>query len=183
MEVKSGKMELSLSFYYIFIYKYFFKVSSNKCFTSEIGYIFGQILFNPPPPPTFAAHLKKRLCSCLFKGLRSLSVTYLITLSLEKETVVLQKSLESVWKVTFSLPSPLSMLKLHLLPEQECAPLIRSRCYNIQMWLPINFILMEFGLFCLLIISRLMSCAIFNFSFQIRCPRMYQELTLWEAQI
>ena len=44
-------MELSLSFYYIFIYKYFFKVSSNKCFTSEIGYIFGQILFNPPPPP------------------------------------------------------------------------------------------------------------------------------------
>ena len=40
-------MELSLSFYYIFIYKYFFKVSSNKCFTSEIGYIFGQILFNP----------------------------------------------------------------------------------------------------------------------------------------
>ena len=54
-------MALSLSFYYIFIYKYFFKVSSNKCFTSEIGYIFGQVLFNhPPPPPTFAAHLKKK---------------------------------------------------------------------------------------------------------------------------
>ena len=62
-----------------------------------------------------------------------------------------------------------------LLAEQECSPLIRSRCYNIQM--QINFILMEFGLFCLLIISRLMSCAIFNFSFQIRCPRMYQKLT------
>ena len=44
-----------------------------------------------------------------------------------------------------------------LLAEQECSPLIRSRCYNIQMWLQINFILMEFGLFCLLIISRLMS--------------------------
>ena len=78
MEIKSGKMELSLSFYYIFIYKYFFKVSSNKCFTSEIGYIFGQILFNPPPPPppTFAAHLQKKT---LFLPLLSfkVSVSYL----------------------------------------------------------------------------------------------------------
>ena len=53
-------MELSLSFYYIFIYKYFFKVSSNKCFTSEIGYIFGQILFNPPPPAYICSPSSKK---------------------------------------------------------------------------------------------------------------------------
>ena len=60
-------MELSLSFYYIFIYKYFFKVSSNKCFTSEIGYIFGQILFNPPPCLHLQPILKKNFVPASFK--------------------------------------------------------------------------------------------------------------------
>ena len=147
----------------------FLKVSSNKCFISEIGFVFGQILFNPhPPPPTFAAHLSP---SAFFK----VSVSYLFdnVESGSKKKVLFCKKVWNTWKVTFSLPSPSSMLKLHLLAERKCAPLIRWRCYNIQMWLLINFILMEFGVFCLLIISRLMSRAIFNFSFQIRCPIMY----------
>ena len=49
--------------------------------------------------------------------------------------------------VTFPLPLPLllSMLKLPLMAERECSPLIRSsRCY-IQMWVLINYI-MEFAL-------------------------------------
>ena len=180
MEIKSRKMELSWVFI-IFLY-IFLKVSSNKCFTSsEIGFVFGQILFNPPPL-TFAAHLspfaffKVSVCY-LFDNLESGSKKKLLF------CLLLLFCLESVWKVTFSLPSPSSMVKLHLLAERKCAPLIRWRCYNIQMWLLINFILMEFGLFCLLIISRLMSRAIFNFSFQIRCPIMYQELTWWAAPI
>ena len=37
------------------------------------------------------------------------------------------------------------MLKLPLIAERECAPLIRSSRYYIQMWLPINYI-MEFPL-------------------------------------
>ena len=39
-----------------------------------------------------------------------------------------------ILKVMFSLLSPLSMLKLPLMAEQECASLIRSR-FHIQMWL------------------------------------------------
>ena len=165
-------MELS----WVFII--FLKVSSNKCFTSEIGFVFGQILFNPSPP----LHLQSILAHLPF--LRSLSVTYLITLSLvPKRNYCFAKKSGISMKSNVFLPSPSSMLKLHLLAERKCAPLIRWRCYNIQMWLLINFILMEFGLFCLLIISRLMSRAIFNFSFQIRCPIMYQELTWWAAPI
>ena len=71
---KVSKNGIELSFYYIFIY--ILKVSSSKCFTSEIGFVFGQILFNPPPP----LHLQPILAH--LPVLRSLSVTYLITLSL-----------------------------------------------------------------------------------------------------
>ena len=89
----------------------------------------------------------EKLCSCFFKGLYWSPI--LITLSLEKKTVVLGKkswfldpktSLQTlILKVMFWLLSPLSMLKLPLMAERECAPLIRSsRCY-IQMWLLINY--------------------------------------------
>ena len=177
MEIKSRKMELSLSFYYIFIYVFKGKLQQVLykwnwfCFWSNL-------IQSPPPPPTFAAHLSP---SAFFK----VSVSYLFdnVESGSKKKVLFCKKVWNTWKVTFSLPSPSSMLKLHLLAERKCAPLIRWRCYNIQMWLLINFILMEFGVFCLLIISRLMSRAIFNFSFQIRCPIMYQELTWWAAPI
>ena len=52
-------------------------------------FCFGQIVFNFAR--TFAAHHKKKLCSCVF--FKSLLLTYLITLSLEKESIVLVKSL------------------------------------------------------------------------------------------
>ena len=61
-----------------------------------------------------------------------------------------------ILKVMFWLLSPLSMLKLPLMAEQECAPLIRSRCH-IQMCLLINYIILEWGRFWKLIISKLLS--------------------------
>ena len=58
----------------------------NKRFTSFF-FRFGQILFNLAR--MFAAQHEKKLCSLLL--LRSLLITYLITLSLEKEIIVLAK--------------------------------------------------------------------------------------------
>ena len=52
---------------------------------------FGQILFNLVH--ILMAHHEKMLCSCILK---SILITYLITLSLEKEIVVLEKSLEKI---------------------------------------------------------------------------------------
>ena len=52
---------------------------------------FGQILFNLVH--TLTAHHEKKLCSCILK---SILITYLITISLEKEIIVLEKSLEKV---------------------------------------------------------------------------------------
>ena len=52
---------------------------------------FGQFLFNLVH--TLTAHHEKKLCSCILK---SILITYLITISLEKEIIVLEKSLEKV---------------------------------------------------------------------------------------
>ena len=133
-------------------------------------FCFWSNLIQPPPPPTplyLQPILKKKLFPAFFK----VSVSYLFdNLEPGKRNYWFAKKSGISMKRGVFPPSPLLMLKLHLLAEWECAPLIRSRCYNIQMWLLINFILMEFGLFCLSIISRFtMRSAIFNFSFQIRC--------------
>ena len=68
----------------------FFFESYNKCFTSEIFFRFGQIVFN------LACTSRKKFCSCvvcLFVCffLKSLLIIYLITLSLEKEIIILEK--------------------------------------------------------------------------------------------
>ena len=52
---------------------------------------FGQILFNLVH--ILMAHHEKELCSCILK---SILITYLITLSLEKEILVLEKSLKKI---------------------------------------------------------------------------------------
>ena len=106
----------------------------------------------------------EKLCSCFSWGLYWSPI--LITLSLEKKTVVLGKkswfldqktsSQTLILKVTFWLLSPLSMLKFPLMAERECAPLIRSR-FHIQMCLLINYIILEWGRFWKLIISKLLS--------------------------
>ena len=56
-----------------------------------IFFCFGQILFDFIR--TFAVHHEKKLCSCV------VLITYLITLSLEKEIIVLEK----VWKKSWIL--------------------------------------------------------------------------------
>ena len=63
-----------------------------------------------------------------------------------------------ILKVMYWLLSPLSMLKLPLMAESECAPLIMSlaRC-QIQICLLINYIILELGLFWKLIIRKLKS--------------------------
>ena len=63
-----------------------------------------------------------------------------------------------ILKVLYWLLSPLSMLKLPLMAESECAPWIMSlaRC-QIQICLLINYIILELGLFWKLIIRKLKS--------------------------
>ena len=63
----------------------------------QVNFFFraGQILFNLAC--TFAAHHGKGFVSSFF--LRSLLITHLITLSLEKEIIVLEKSLEKVFRI------------------------------------------------------------------------------------
>ena len=82
MEIKSGKMIKSLHFFF---------QNYSECVLSGIFFFF-QILFNLAC--MFAAHYEKKLCSCVF--LRSLLITYLVTVSLKKESIILVKSLEKV---------------------------------------------------------------------------------------
>ena len=67
----------------------FFFESYNKCFTSEIFFRFGQIVFN------LACTSRKKFCSCVvclfFFFLKFLLIICLITLSLEKEIIILEK--------------------------------------------------------------------------------------------
>ena len=76
MEIKSGKMAKRLDFFQSYMY--------NKCLICDFFFHFSQILFN------------LHLCSLFFSVL-----TYLITLSMEKEIVVLEKSLEKVLNFGF----------------------------------------------------------------------------------
>ena len=66
-------------------YSSFEKVLNNKCFISEIFFRFGQILFSLAY--IFTAHQPKSFVAGLFKV--SIDHIYLLTLSLEKETIVL----------------------------------------------------------------------------------------------
>ena len=76
MEIKFGKMVKSIEF---------FKATSNL---EMICFRFGQILFNLAR--LFAAHHEKSFVSAFFK------VSYLITLGLEKEIIVLIKAGKSL---------------------------------------------------------------------------------------
>ena len=71
--------------------KCFFQ-SYNKCFISDSIFRFGQIVFTLAR--TFAVHREKGVVSGF---LRSVLITYLITSSLEKEIIVLEKSPEKVF--------------------------------------------------------------------------------------
>ena len=73
----SGKM--------VKIVKFFFQ-SYNNCFISDSIFRFGQIVFTLAR--TFAVHREKGVVSSF---LRSVLITYLITSSLEKEIIVLEK--------------------------------------------------------------------------------------------
>ena len=66
--------------------EFFFSKLRLADFMCLIFFCFGQILFDFIR--TFAVHHEKKLCSCV------VLITYLITLSLEKEIIVLEK----VWK-------------------------------------------------------------------------------------
>ena len=79
----SGKM--------VKIVKCFFQ-SYNKCFISDSIFRFGQIVFTLAR--TFAVHREKGVVSGF---LRSVLITYLITSSVEKEIIVLEKSPEKVF--------------------------------------------------------------------------------------
>ena len=81
--MKSGKMVKSVGFFFLQSYNI-------TCFISEICFILHvQILFNLAL--TFAVHLEKTF---FLHFLRSVLITYLITLSLEKEIIVLEKILD-----------------------------------------------------------------------------------------
>ena len=84
MEIKSGKTVKNLELF-------FFKVTTSA-FRSEFLFQFGQILYSISPV-RLQHTIKKALLLCF---LRSLLITYLITLSLEKRNIilVLEKSLE-----------------------------------------------------------------------------------------
>ena len=86
MEIKSAKMVKSL---------FLFFQSYKKCFRSKVFFRFGQILFNLNRK--FAAHHGRFAEALFLPFLRSLLITYLITLSLDKEIIVFEKSLE-FWK-------------------------------------------------------------------------------------
>ena len=81
MEIKSGKMLKNL--------EVFFKATTSA-FRSEFLFQFGQILYSVSPV-RLQHTVKKALFLCF---LRSRLITYLITLSLEKKILVLEKSLE-----------------------------------------------------------------------------------------
>ena len=82
MEIKSAKMVKSLFF--------FFKGTTSAL---EVKFFsFGQILFHLNR--MFAAHHERLAVALILPFLRSLSITYLITLSLDKEIIVFGKSLE-----------------------------------------------------------------------------------------
>ena len=70
----------------------FFFQSYHKCFISDYIFRFGQIVFTLAR--TFAVHPEKNVGSTF---LRSVLTTYLITTSLEKEIIVLEKSPEKVF--------------------------------------------------------------------------------------
>jgi len=84
IEVKSGKMVKSLEFFSFQSY--------NKCFISEIFFV---LVKSYSISPRLRLHriMKKAL---FLRFLRSLSLAYLITLSPEKEIIVLEKSMEKV---------------------------------------------------------------------------------------
>ena len=70
----------------------FFFQSYHKCFISDYIFRFGQIVFTLAR--TFAVHPEKNVGSTF---LRSVLTTYLISTSLEKEIIVLEKSPEKVF--------------------------------------------------------------------------------------
>ena len=78
-EMKSGKSDKKSWVFFFQIY--------DKCFISEFFLI--------QPLPYVCSAPRKKLCSCV---LRSLLITCLIALSLEKEIIVLEKVLEKVLK-------------------------------------------------------------------------------------
>ena len=83
MEIESGKTVKNLEVF-------FFKATTSA-FRSEFLFQFGQILYSISP-----VHLQHTVKKALFLcSLRSLLITYLITLSLEKKKFLLWKK---VWK-------------------------------------------------------------------------------------
>ena len=82
MEIKSGKMVKS---------RFFFQ-SHNKCFRSDTFFV---LVESYSISPVCLQRIMKKSFVPAFR-IRSLLITYLITLSLEKEIIVLEKSLEKV---------------------------------------------------------------------------------------
>ena len=83
-EMKSGKSDKKS-------WVFFFKSTTNASGVNFFFVFFLEVLFNLFR--MFAAHHEKKLCSCVSRALLS---TCLITLSLEKEIIVLEKGLEKV---------------------------------------------------------------------------------------
>ena len=104
---KSGKKVKSLEF---FFFLFFFKATIKNCFRSEV-LSFWSISYSISPV-CFQCTMKK----VLFLRLRSLLITYLLTLSLEKKITFLEKGLGKVLnfgsKNLYEPCSPLSLIIL-----------------------------------------------------------------------
>ena len=86
MKIKSGKMVKSLEFVFFLVFQ-----SYNKCFSSEMFSVLVKSYSISP------VRLQNTMQNALFlRFFMSLLITYLLTLSLEKEIIVLEKSLEEV---------------------------------------------------------------------------------------
>ena len=108
----------------------FFFEGYNRCFISEIFFVSSNLI---QCYLYICSTSWKKLCSCIF--LRSLLIAYkyLITVSLENETIVLEKVWEKSWifypKICTNpeSTSPLKHSNLYLCP-----------CYRIYWWLNVN---------------------------------------------